>query len=40
MFNSNGWMIVYYDMWPNVKYATWHLKMNLIQNVNIKLVGV
>jgi hypothetical protein len=21
------------------KYATWHLKMNLMQNINIKLVG-
>jgi hypothetical protein len=34
MLNSNAWMILYYDTWPNVTmpYGT------LIQNINIKLV--
>jgi hypothetical protein len=38
MFNSNVWMILYYDTWPNVNMPRGTFKMNLIQNINFKLV--
>ncbi len=36
MFNSNTWMILYYDMWPNVNMPPGIKKK---KNINIKLVG-
>jgi hypothetical protein len=31
-------MILYYDMWPNVNMPRGTFKMDLIQNINIRLV--
>jgi hypothetical protein len=33
MFNSNTWMILYYDTWPNASMPC------DIKNINFKLVG-
>jgi hypothetical protein len=34
MFNSNTWMILYYDMWPNV-----NMPRGIKNFINIKFVG-
>jgi hypothetical protein len=38
-FNSNAWMILYYDLWPNVNMPCGTLEMNLIKTIYIRLVG-
>jgi hypothetical protein len=38
-FNSNVWMILYYDMCSNVNMPRGTFKMNLIKNIIIGLVS-
>ncbi len=38
-FNSNAWMILYYDTWLNVNMCHMAFLNDFLKNINIRLVG-